>query len=102
MVEHSANQFDFDDWAGLYLENPQEFEARRQAALMIELTRGSAEQCTAGRVLLESYENRIKGCDSQQRMQVAASMMLESATQLGTELMVLKQALHNVAEQGEV
>jgi hypothetical protein len=78
MAEHSANQFDFDDWAGLYLENPQQFEARRQAALMIELTRGTAEGCAAGRVLLESYEKRVKGCDSQERMQVAAAMVMES------------------------
>jgi hypothetical protein len=102
MAEHLANQFDFEDWAGLYLENPQEFEARRQAALMIELTRGSAEQCAAGRVLLESYEKRVKDCDSQQRMQVAASMMMESVNQLNAELMVLKQALQNTEEQGKV
>jgi hypothetical protein len=102
MAEHSANQFDFDDWAGLYLENPQEFEARRQAALMIELTRGSAENCAAGRALMESYEKQVKGCDSQQRMHVAASMMLESTEQLKTELMILKQALQSTEEQGEV
>ncbi|MFT5044667.1 MAG: hypothetical protein ACI8UP_001636 [Porticoccaceae bacterium] len=102
MAEHSANRFDFDDWAGLYLENPQEFEARRQAALMIELTRGSAENCAAGRALLESYEKQVKGGDSQQRMQMAASMMLESTEQLKTELMILKQALQSTEEQGEV
>lgn len=98
MVEHSAAKFDFDDWAGLYLENPQEFEARRSAALMIELTRGSVEQCAAGRELLEAYEKQVAGCDPQQRMQAAASMMAESARQLNTELMLLKQALQSIEE----
>jgi hypothetical protein len=27
---------------------------------------------------LESYEKRVKGCDSQERMQVAAAMVMES------------------------
>lgn len=99
MADHSAAEFDFYDWAGLYQENPQEFEARRSAALMIELTRGSAEQCAAGRALLDSYEKQVRGCDSQQRLQVAASMMAESAQQLNTELMLLKQALQNIEEQ---
>lgn len=101
MAEHSVEKFDFDDWAGLYMENPQEFEARRKAALMIEMTRGSAEQCAAGRAMLESYEKQVQGCDAQQRMQVAASMMTESARQLSTEFMILKQALENIEEKIE-
>lgn len=96
MKKHSAAAFDFDDWAGLYQENPHEFEARRQAALMIELARGTPEQCAAGRALLESYEKRVEGCDSGERMQVAASMMMESARQLNTELMMLKQILKDI------
>lgn len=96
MKEHSTAKFDFDDWAGLYLENPQEFEARRSAALMIELTRGSPEQCAAGRVLLDSYEKQVKGCNPGQRLQVAAKMMFDSANQLNAELMLLKQTLQNI------
>lgn len=96
MTEQSGTAFDFDDWAGLYLENPEEFEARRQATLMIELMRGSPEQCAAGRELLEAYEKRVKGCDTQERMQVAASMMMESSRELNTELMVLKDALQKI------
>lgn len=101
MADHSTTEFDFDDWAGLYLENPEEFEARRKAALMIELTRGSAEQCAAGRAMLESYEKQVRGCDSQQRFEVAASMMTESVRQLNTEFMVLKQALESVEAQDD-
>jgi hypothetical protein len=101
MAEHFAAQFDFEDWAGLYLENPQEFEARRKATLMIEMTRGSAEQCAAGREMLESYEKQVHGCDSQQRIQMAASMMAESARQLSTEFMILKQALERIEELSE-
>lgn len=102
MGEHPTPQFDFDDWAGLYLENPQEFEARRSAALMIELTRGSTEGCAAGQTMLDAYERQVHGCDTQQRMQVAALMMAESVGQLNTELMLLKQALQNVEEELEV
>ena len=96
MAEQSTAQFDFDDWAGLYMESPQEFEARRSAALMIELTRGSADQCASGRALLDAYEKRVKGCDSKERLEVAASMMAESAMQLRTELMVLREALQSI------
>lgn len=96
MADQSNMAFDFDDWAGLYLENPEEFEARRQATLMIEMMRGSPEQCAAGRELLHAYEKRVKGCDPQQRMQIAASMMMESTKELNTELMLLKDALQKI------
>jgi len=33
MTDKAMDNFDFNDWAGLYLENPEEFEARRKAAL---------------------------------------------------------------------
>lgn len=101
MVHHSSDQFDFDDWAGLYMENPREFEARRQAVLMIELAKGSAEQRAAGRAILTCFEQRAKGCDVQERMQVAASMMLESTQQLKTELKVLQQMLASSVENDE-
>ncbi|MFK8080681.1 MAG: DUF3135 domain-containing protein [Granulosicoccus sp.] len=101
MAEQSADQFDFYDWAGLYQENPQEFEARRSSALMIELTRGTPEQCAAGRAMLESYERRVKNCDPQERLEIASSMMMESVKQLGTELMILKQALEDTESRNE-
>lgn len=96
MADQVDMAFDFDDWAGLYVENPQEFEARRKATLMIEMTRGTAEQCTAGREMLEAYERRVKGCNSEQRMHISASMMMESARELSTELMLLKQSLQTL------
>lgn len=95
MSNHVENEFDFNDWAGLYLENPQEFEARRQAALMIELAKGTPEQAKAGRALLEAYEKRVQGCDPAERLQAAVEMMSDSAQQLGTELMLLKQNVEN-------
>lgn len=96
MADYSSEQFDFDDWAGLYLEDPQEFEARRSAALMIELMRGNEEQRAAGKQLLEAYEKQVKGCSPQERMQVASRMMADSVSQLGTELKVLKHTLEGI------
>ena len=101
MEEQTTSQFDFEDWAGLYLENPQEFEARRKAALMIEMTRGTPEQCARGRALIEAYDKRVVGCDTQQRLAVSASMMMESAQELNTELMMLKEALLDLEKQSE-
>jgi len=98
MADQTNAQFDFEDWAGLYLEDPQEFEARRSAALMIELTRGSAQQCANGRIMLAAFEKRVVGQSSQQRFQVAASMLAESAMQLRTELMVLREALKELEQ----
>ena len=93
MTNKIARDFDFDDWAGLYIENPQEFEARRQTALMIELARGSEQSATEGRALLDAYEEQVKGCNPRQRMQVASRMMADSAQQLRTELQMLKHTL---------
>lgn len=99
MEEQPLTAFDFDDWAGLYLENPEEFEARRKAALMIEMTRGTAEQSAAGRKLLQSYEKRVEGFSPEQRMQASAAMMMDSVQQLQTELMMLKHSLEKVDNQ---
>jgi hypothetical protein len=93
MTDQTAPPFDFDDWAGLYLENPEEFEARRKAVLMLAMTKGTSEQCAAGRVLLERYEKQVEGQDAQKRMQVSAAMLLDSVQQLQTELMLLKQSV---------
>lgn len=96
MKKQSSTEFDFEDWAGLYLENPEEFEARRKAVLMIEMTCGTASQSDASRTLLDSYEKRVKGLDAQQRMQVSATMLVDSLQQLQTEMMVLKHTLEDV------
>lgn len=99
MAEQTTSQFDFDDWAGLYIENPEEFEARRKAVLMIEMAKGTPEQSAQGRALLESYEKRVKGCDLQQRLQVSASMMMESVKELNTELLMLKHSIQELEER---
>jgi len=99
MGKQQTSDFDFDDWAGLYLENPEEFEAKRQAALMIEMTKGTAEQSARGRALIESYEERVKGLDTQQRIRVSASFMMDSLQQLQTELMLLKHTIEEAQKQ---
>lgn len=97
MTDKAMDNFDFNDWAGLYLENPEEFEARRKAALYLEMAKGTPEQCAAGSAMLDAYEKRVKGQCVQKRLQVSASMLMDSLQQLQTELMLLK---HTV-EQGE-
>ena len=96
MSQQTSGEFDFDDWAGLYLENPAEFESRRQAVLMIEMTRRSPEHADAARVLLESFEKAAKGRTPEQRMLIASTMMMESAHQMSAELQLLLQALESV------
>ena len=96
MSQQTSGDFDFDDWAGLYLENPAEFESRRQAVLMIEMTRGSAEHAATARTLLEAFEKAAKGRTAKQRMMIANNMMLESAHQLSAELKILMQALESL------
>ena len=96
MSRQISGDIDFDDWAGLYLENPVEFESRRQAVLMIEITRRSPEHADAARALLESFEKAAKGRTPEQRMMIASSMMMESAHQLSAELQLLLQALESV------
>lgn len=97
MTEQTAPPFDFDDWAGLYLENPEEFEARRKAVLMLAMTNGTPEQCTAGRALLERYEKLVEGQSAEKRMQVSASMLLDSVQQMQTELMLLKHTVEKLS-----
>ncbi len=96
MSQQTSGDFDFDDWAGLYLENPEEFESRRQAVLMIEMARGSAEHAATARTLLESFEKAAKGRTTEQRMTIANNMMMESANQLSAELQLLMQALESM------
>lgn len=96
MSQQTSGDFDFDDWAGLYLENPEEFEARRQAVLMIEMTRGSAEHAATAKTLLESFEKAATGRTPEQRMIIANNMMMESAHQLSAELQLLMQTLESV------
>lgn len=95
MDDNSISEFNFDDWAELYKKNPEEFEARRSAALMLELASGTSQQRAAAFAVLESFESRAKACDPQQRMELAASMMTESLSELSTELMVLKKAVED-------
>jgi len=98
MTTVTETEFDFYDWAGLYKENPEEFEARRTALLMIEASRGTPAQAAACRAMLDAYEKRVAGCEPQKRLQVAASMMAESVSQLGIELKVLKHSLEQLDE----
>lgn len=98
MPSKGDSDFDFDDWAGLYLENPREFEARRQAALMIELMRFSPQQAREGRQLLDSYEQAAEGRSADERLQMAAGLMQDSLHQLSAELRLLKQTLAPLVE----
>lgn len=101
MTDHSASQFDFDDWAELYKDNPQEFEIRRSAALMFEVARGSSKQRTDAYAMLESFERRAEGCDTQQRLKLSASMMTDSLGELSTELMMLRLAIQNLTKDNQ-
>lgn len=98
MKDNGAPEFDFDDWAGLFIENPQEFEARRQAALMIELSRCNDQQRESGKAILAAFEKRVSGSDAQERIVVAGQMMADSALQLQTELMLLKTMLQDAVD----
>lgn len=96
MQQNSADDFDFEDWAGLYLENPEEFEARRQATLMIELLRQSPEHAQAGRESLDTFDMAVQGRSPDERMKIASSLMMDSIHQLSAELQILKQALEQL------
>jgi len=98
MQQNSTDDFDFDDWAGLYLENPEEFEARRQATLMIELLRLTPENALLGRQALDSFELAVQNRSAEQRMKIAASLMMDSVHQLSAELQLLQQAVQQLAE----
>ncbi len=98
MQQISSDDFDFDDWAGLYLENPEEFEARRQATLMIELLRLTPENAQAGRQALDSFELASQGRSPEERMTIAANLMMDSVHQLSAELQLLKQAVQQLAD----
>jgi hypothetical protein len=99
MADKTTADFDFDDWAGLYIENPEEFEARRKAVLYLAMARGTPDQSAAGRVLLESYEKQVKGQDVQTRLKIASSFMMDSLQQLQSELMLLQHTIEGNEDQ---
>ena len=101
MQQNSADDFDFDDWAGLYLENREEFEARRQATLMIELLRQMPENARIGRQTLDTFELAAQNRSPDERMRIAASLMMDSVHQLSAELQILKQSLEQLETQAE-
>lgn len=102
MPKNTANDFDFDDWAGLYLENPAEFEARRQAALMLELLRSSSPGgAEAGRRMLDSFDLAVAGRRPEERMNIAANLMMDSLHQLSAELQLLTQELKTLEQATE-
>lgn len=99
MQNNTADVFDFDDWAGLYLENPAEFEARRQATLMLEMLRCSPDGTEACRQMLDSFELAVEGRRTEERMSIAANLMMDSLHQLSAELQILQLTLQQLEQQ---
>ncbi|MEZ5649180.1 MAG: DUF3135 domain-containing protein [Burkholderiaceae bacterium] len=86
-------EFDFDDWARLYQQDPQAFEARRQAVLALELAKGTPAQAAAARQMLTTFERTHQNAGPDERMIGAGKMMLDSVRTLNEQMGALGDAL---------
>ena len=86
------NGFDFDEWAELYRRDPNEFERRRQAVMVIELAKGGAHAAPA-RQMLERLDHRLASLDDAQRASTAFVWMAASLSALGSRMAQLGEAV---------
>ena len=86
MDDTGVENFDFDEWAELYRCDPAAFEARRQAVLMLELSRGEPRQRDAARAAMARYERAANGLDGAARTALAAGFMHDSSAELARVL----------------
>lgn len=84
-------EFDFDEMASLALSDPAEFERRRKKLLEEAISTGTPWQQARGRKTITDYNNRARGKDVTERIQVATSMMTSSLDTLSTKLTELQQ-----------
>ncbi len=87
------DDFNFDDWADLYREDPVAFEARRQAVLAMTLAKAPLEQAEPVRNLLREYDRRVEGLSDRQRIETATMMAVESMNELAERLQTLRRTL---------
>lgn len=86
--------FDFDEWADLYRQDPQAFEARRQAVLALEIAKHRAHAGPA-RQMLDTMQAQLEACDEPERLNVAFGFMADSLARLTREMADLR---HTVAQ----
>lgn len=94
---NAAPAFDFNEWATLYQQDPQAFEARRQALLAIEIAKGGVH-APAGRRLLQQLEARLDGQSDAERIRLSMQAMADSARSLAAQMGSLKDDLQRYAQ----
>ncbi|MFZ9406089.1 MAG: DUF3135 domain-containing protein [Burkholderiaceae bacterium] len=97
---NAAPAFDFDEWAALYQQDPQAFEARRKALLTIEVAR-SGIHASQARVLVDRLEQELDGKSDLERVSLSMLALLSAASQLTSELQTLALALERHSKRRE-
>jgi hypothetical protein len=93
------DQFEFEDWATLYRNDPVRFEARRQAVLAIELAKAGPSAAKA-RVCLSNLESALQGKSPEERARISLLWMAESLLQLQNRLAdITKRLDHSPAQK---
>ncbi len=87
--------FDFDEWADLYRQDPQAFEARRQAMLALEIAKHRAHAGPA-RQMLDAMQARLDRSAEHERLNVAFGFMVDSLARLTREMADLRHAAAQV------
>jgi len=95
---NAAPAFDFDEWAALYRQDPDAFEARRKALLTIEVAR-SGRHAPQARAMLERLEQQLEGKSDADRIKLSMLAMQAAATRLVDELQALSTAMNAAKNQ---
>lgn len=93
-----APDFDFDEWAQLYREDPVAFEARRQAVLALEIAKAGPAGAPAKRTL-QRLEHYLEGKSDTERMRQSMVWMVASMRQLSDKMTALGEAVGTLEQQ---
>lgn len=93
------NDFDFDDWADLHRRDPAAFEARRQAALALELAKAEPGLAIPARQMLRGLDERMAGLEGHARLDAAAAQLAASVGMLSERMVELLDATRSAMRQ---
>ncbi|HYF60212.1 MAG TPA: DUF3135 domain-containing protein [Burkholderiaceae bacterium] len=93
---NAAPAFDFDEWAALYRDDPQAFEARRRALLAIEIAKGGAH-AEAAKSMIARLDAQLEGKDDAERMRLSMLAMVASARRMTDRLTELARLMEERA-----
>jgi len=94
-------QFDFDEWANLFNIHPEEFERKRKEVIEREILKAPIERRNSLRMLQLECDVYHQTLSPVAATVAITKIMLEHATELRDELIVLKGKVDELTNQAK-